>query len=85
MKNQTSDRPVSRKPPPLLARVFSADISECAACGGRLRIIAALTDLASTRTCLEGVVCWRCPRRGSRISRCLSTPPDLLRDGPRRR
>ena len=39
----------------LLARVFSSDISECAACGGRLRIIAALTDPASIRTCLEGV------------------------------
>ena len=39
----------------LLARVFSADISECAACGGRLRIIAARTDPASIRTCLEGV------------------------------
>ncbi len=39
----------------LLARVFSSDLSECAACGGRLRIIAALTDPASIRTCLEGV------------------------------
>ena len=39
----------------LLARVFSADLSECAACGGRLRIIAARTDPASIRTCLEGV------------------------------
>ena len=39
----------------LLARVFSSDISECAACGGRLRIIAARTDPASIRTCLEGV------------------------------
>ena len=40
----------------LLARVFSSDLSECAACGGRLRIIAArTTDPASIRTCLEGV------------------------------
>ena len=39
----------------LLARVFSVDLSECAACGGRLRIIAALTDPASIRTYLEGV------------------------------
>ena len=38
----------------LLARVFSSDLSECAACGGRLRIIAR-TDPASIRTCLEGV------------------------------
>ncbi len=39
----------------LLARVFSPDLSACAACGGRLRIIAALTDSASIRTCLEGL------------------------------
>ena len=39
----------------LLARVFAADISGCPACGGRLRIVAALTDPASTRTYLEGV------------------------------
>ena len=38
----------------LLARVFSAELSPCAACGGRLRILAALTDPASIRrlTCL---------------------------------
>ena len=42
-------------PMDLLARVFSVDLSECAACGGRLRIIAALTDPASIRTYLEGV------------------------------
>ncbi len=39
----------------LLARVFSSDISECAACSGRLRIVAALTDPASIRTYPEGV------------------------------
>ena len=39
----------------LLARVFSSDLSECAACGGRLRIIAARTDPASIRPYLEGV------------------------------
>ena len=39
----------------LLARVLGADLSACAACGGRLRIIAALTDPASIRTYLEGV------------------------------
>ena len=39
----------------LLARVFSSDISECTACGGRLRIIASLTDPASIRTYLEEV------------------------------
>ena len=30
----------------LLARVFAADLSGCRACGGRLRIVAALTDPA---------------------------------------
>ena len=39
----------------LLARVFGADLSACATCGGRLRIIAALTDPTSIRTYLEGV------------------------------
>ena len=48
------ERP-SRRWATLLARVFSSDLSECAACGGRLRIIAALTDPASIRTYLEGV------------------------------
>ena len=33
----------------LLARMFAADISDCPACGGRLRIVAALTDPASIR------------------------------------
>ena len=39
----------------LLARVFSSDLSACATCGGRLRIVAALTDSASIRTYLEGI------------------------------
>ena len=39
----------------LLARVFAADISGCPACGGRLRIVAVLTDPASIRNYLEGV------------------------------
>ena len=39
----------------LLARVFSSDLSQCAACGGRLRIAAALTDPSSIRIYLEGV------------------------------
>lgn len=48
----------------LLARVFSGDLSECAACGGRLKIIAALTDPASIRTYLQGVglPAWAPPR-----------------------
>jgi hypothetical protein len=40
-----------------LARVFDIDISVCTACGGRMRIIAALTEAASIRRYLEGVGC----------------------------
>ena len=39
----------------LLARISSSNISKCAACGGRLRIIAALTDPTSIQAYLEGV------------------------------
>ncbi len=39
----------------LLARVFATDLSACPAGGGRLRIIAALTDPASIRRYLVGV------------------------------
>ncbi len=39
----------------LLARVFATDLSACPAGGGRLRIIAALTDPDSIRTYLQGV------------------------------
>ena len=53
----------------LLARVFSSDLSECAACGGRLRIIAALTDPASIRPYLEGV--------GLPVRPPPRAPPDL--------
>ena len=39
----------------LLSRVFQLDVTVCPACGGRLKIIAALTELASIRHYLEGV------------------------------
>jgi hypothetical protein len=39
----------------LLARVFAIDVTECPDCGGRMRIVAALTDPASIRSYLEGV------------------------------
>ena len=39
----------------LLARVFDLDGTLCPACGGRMRIIAALTDSASIRGYLKGV------------------------------
>ena len=39
----------------LMERVFSSDLRASATCGGRLRIVAALTDPASIRTYLEGI------------------------------
>ncbi|MEW6755716.1 MAG: transposase [Candidatus Latescibacterota bacterium] len=39
----------------LLARVFRVDVTVCPACGGPMRIIAALTDPDSLRTYLDGV------------------------------
>ena len=39
----------------LLARVFSVDVTECPACGGKMKIIAALTDPLAIRTYLDGV------------------------------
>ena len=39
----------------LLARVFRIDVSTCPACGGPMRIVAALTDPDSIRRYLNGV------------------------------
>ncbi len=39
----------------MLSRVFQLDVTVCPACGGRLKIIAALAELASIRHYLEGV------------------------------
>ncbi len=39
----------------LLARVFQFDVTECPACGGRMKIVAAVTDARSIRIYLEGV------------------------------
>ena len=39
----------------LLARVFALDVTVCPACGGRLRLIAALTEPESIRRYLQGV------------------------------
>ena len=41
----------------LLARVFVLDVTVCPDCGGRLRLIAALTEPASIRRYLQGVGC----------------------------
>jgi hypothetical protein len=39
----------------LLARVFELDVTKCPDCGGRMRIVAALTEPTSIRSFLEGV------------------------------
>ena len=61
----------------LLARVFSSDLSACATCGGRLRIVATLTDPASIRTYLEGVGLPAMPPPRALRSPSSSSPPDL--------
>ena len=39
----------------LLARVWAIEVTECPACGGRMKIVAAVTDPCSIRRYLEGV------------------------------
>ncbi len=39
----------------LLARVFRVDVTQCPACGGTMKIIAALTEPLAIRTTLDGV------------------------------
>jgi len=39
----------------LIARVFQADVTQCGACGGTMRMVAAFTDLHAIRGYLEGV------------------------------
>ena len=39
----------------LLARVFRVDVTQCPACGGKMKIIAALTEPLAIRTYLDGV------------------------------
>ena len=38
-----------------VSRVFQLDVSVCPECGGRMRIVATVTDPASVKTYLEGV------------------------------
>ncbi|MBS12207.1 MAG: hypothetical protein CME19_11475 [Gemmatimonadetes bacterium] len=49
----------------LLARVFRIDVSECPHCGGRMKIIAALTEPAAIRAYLDGVCLDSRPRPAS--------------------
>ena len=39
----------------LLAQVFAVDVTLCPSCGGRLRLVAVLSDPASIRRYLSGV------------------------------
>ena len=71
----------------LLARVFAADLSGCPACGGRLRIVAALTDLASIRPIWRGWGCRWCLAEGPasdavRVRRLTSSAIRSLRREP---
>jgi hypothetical protein len=46
----------------LLARVFQFDVTECPTCGGRMKIVAAVTDPRSIGRYLKGVgLPWRAP------------------------
>ena len=62
----------------LLARVFALDVTRCPACGGRLRLIAALTNPASIRRYLHGV---ELPTQPPPLN--PPRPPLLLGWGPR--
>jgi len=39
----------------LLARTFNFDLETCTHCGGKMRIVAAITDAVSIKTYLDGV------------------------------
>ena len=56
----------------LLGRVFSIDITECPDCGGRMKIVAALTEPASIRSYLDGV---GLPARPPPIAPARPIPP----------
>ena len=63
----------------LLARVWAIEVTECPACGGRMKIVAAVTDPAPSVDIWKGWACRRGPRRsrrhdlsGSRSSTCSS-------------
>jgi hypothetical protein len=67
----------------LLARVFHIDVTVCPACGGHMKMIAALTDGSSVRKYLAGVgLPWRAPPIApARIDRQLKF--DEAASGPR--
>ena len=68
-QGQTS--PYRRSWATLLARVFRIDVTNCPDCGGRMKIIAALTDPSSIRRCLQGM---RLPARAPPIAPARPDP-----------
>ncbi len=60
-----------------MRRVFQIDISVCPACGGHMKIIAALTDAHSIRTYLEGV---DLPARPPPVAPARPHPPHEFED-----
>ena len=73
----------------LLARVFALDVTRCPVCGGRLRLIAALTDPASIRRYLHGVGLPTQPRRlihlGPHPNSSGTSPPSIKPQATARR
>jgi hypothetical protein len=51
--------------------VFAIDVTTCPDCGGRMRIIAALTDAGSIHRCLQGM---GLPARAPPIAAARSHP-----------
>ncbi len=59
----------------LLSRVFQFDVTECPACGGRMKIVAAVTEPSSIRRYLEGV---GLPARAPPIAKARPHPQQQL-------
>jgi hypothetical protein len=61
-----------------LKRVFDIDINLCPLCGGRLRVIADITDPDLIRKILEHVNSRAPPRLPPKRAEAHQTPPDLF-------
>ena len=72
---RTPPRPRSYSWPELMKRVFVVDVLECASCGGRLRILAAIHSRDAIRAILE---CLGLPSRAPPIA---PAAPDPEREG----
>jgi hypothetical protein len=62
----------------LLRRTFTVDVETCPRCGGRMRLLAVITDPAKRRTAAAS------PRRAYRATRSSSAPRPALLQDPRR-